>query len=385
MLSFGPPDLTAGVVLPFLTIIGLQWFFQMNSDGTGYLAQRSMACRTDRDARTAGVIFAWAQILVRSLIWLVIGVGLLVLYPFVAADTAAADFVAGREILFVTGVNDLLPPGIRGLMLTGLLAALASTIDTHLNWGASYWSNDIYSRLVCEQWQKREAGERELVVVARLSNVLILAIALVIMANLGSIQEAWVTSLLLGAGMGSVLVLRWLWERINLWSEIAAIAVSLVTAYLLLFVFELGDAPAEDALRLAVMAAVSTAAAVGVTFFTPKTDDATLVAFYDRVRPQGAWSRTADLAGDAPGRPWAALRVRLGLTALSALSLFLLLVGCGRLLIPPPGSSGWVTGLFILGGLALIPLWWRGAFHDEHLTPLPKAEAIEREAGIGLP
>ena len=56
MLSFGPetaPDL----LLPFLTIIGLQWFFQMNSDGTGYLAQRSMACRSDRDARIAGVVF----------------------------------------------------------------------------------------------------------------------------------------------------------------------------------------------------------------------------------------------------------------------------------------------------------------------------------------
>jgi SSS family solute:Na+ symporter len=66
MLSFGPetgPDL----LLPFLTIIGLQWFFQMNSDGTGYLAQRSMACRSDRDARMAGVIFTWMQIFVRSL------------------------------------------------------------------------------------------------------------------------------------------------------------------------------------------------------------------------------------------------------------------------------------------------------------------------------
>ena len=78
MLSFGPetaPDL----LLPFLTIIGLQWFFQMNSDGTGYLAQRSMACRTDRDARIAGVLFTWVQIFVRSLFWLAVAVSLLVL------------------------------------------------------------------------------------------------------------------------------------------------------------------------------------------------------------------------------------------------------------------------------------------------------------------
>ena len=35
------------------------------------------------------------------------------------------------------------------------------------------------------------------------------------------------TSLLFGAGMGSVLVMRWLWERINLHSELAAMAISL--------------------------------------------------------------------------------------------------------------------------------------------------------------
>ncbi len=113
-------------------LIGLQWFFQMNSDGTGYLAQRTMACKTDRDARIAGFIFTWAQILFRSLFWLPIGIALLVIYPFNPADAVGEAFVSSREILFATGIRDLLPVGIRGLMLTGLLAALASTIDTHL-------------------------------------------------------------------------------------------------------------------------------------------------------------------------------------------------------------------------------------------------------------
>jgi solute:Na+ symporter, SSS family len=231
MLSFGPPEPAGEVLLPFLVIIGLQWFFQMNSDGTGYLAQRSMACRTDRDARSAGVVFAWAQILFRSLLWLAIAVGLLVLYPFAPAERAPG-FAASREILFVTGIRR--PAAARDPRAdadVGLLAALASTIDTHLNWGASYWSNDVYDRLVCRHWLRPRAAGRELVVVARLSNLLILAIALVIMANLGSIQTAWFISLLFGAGMGSVLVLRWLWERINLYSELAAMASSSSTCH----------------------------------------------------------------------------------------------------------------------------------------------------------
>ncbi|HSH44483.1 MAG TPA: sodium:solute symporter family protein, partial [Longimicrobiales bacterium] len=261
ILAFAPP--AGEALMPFLVIVGLQWLFQMNSDGTGYLAQRSMACRTTGDARTAGVVFAWLQIFLRSLFWLVIAVGLLILYPFTPADVAAEGFAASREVLFVVGIDELLPVGLRGLMLTGLLAALASTVDTHLNWGASYWSNDIYQRLIARHWLKREPGSRELVVVARLSNVLILVIALVVMANLGSIQNAWFVSLLFGAGMGAVLVLRWLWERINLWSEVAAMGVSLALAPVLLATTD------QEWIRLASMAGASTFAAIAVTFVTP--------------------------------------------------------------------------------------------------------------------
>ncbi|MEM1056461.1 MAG: sodium transporter [Bacteroidota bacterium] len=362
LLGFSAPDTTWGVLGPFLTIVGLQWFFQMNSDGTGYLAQRSMACKSDRDARLAGVVFAWAQIVARSLIWLVIAVGLLVVYPFGAAEAGAEGFVAGREILFVTGIADLLPAGARGIMLVGLLAALASTIDTHLNWGAGYWSNDLYGRFYAEHLRGREATPRELVTVARISNVVLLVLALLIMANLGSIQEGWTTSLLLGAGMGSVLVLRWLWERINLWSELAAIVVSLILAPVLLFGFDLSDAPDEDAIRLAIMAAVSTLAAVGVTFFTPKTDERTRVAFYERVRPFGWWRETARAAGDDPERGPRQLARRLGLTATTAASLFLVLVGAGRLLVPAPDASTLMSVVYLGLGLGLIPVWVRWGF-----------------------
>jgi SSS family solute:Na+ symporter len=351
MLSFAP---TGGeALLPFFVIIGLQWFFQMNSDGTGYLAQRSMACETDQGAKIAGFLFAWMQILIRSLIWLVIGVGLLVIYPFGADAMGGDHFAAHREILFVTGINDLLPPGARGLMLTGLLAALASTVDTHLNWGASYWSNDIYQRLICHHWLKRKPRDIELVLAARLSNVLILLIAITIMANLGSIQTAWYISLLFGAGMGSVLVLRWLWERINLFSEVAAIVTSLLVAPFLLVLTD------QEWIRLGSMAVLSTAAAVGVTFITQSTDDHTLVAFYRRVKPAGFWRRAAAMVGEDSRQPIRILFEELRMVALCSLSLFLLLVGFGKMLVSLPDASPFWAALYIVGGLALVPLWWR--------------------------
>jgi len=343
----------------FLVVVSLQWFFQMNSDGTGYLAQRSMACRSNQDARVAGVVFAWLQIVFRSALWLVIAVGLLVLYPFEAHQAGAADFAAQREILFVTGIDDLLPVGLRGLMLTGLLAALASTVDTHLNWGASYWANDIYRQLVARRWLDRAPGRRELVVVARLSNLLILAIALVIMANLGSIQQAWFISLLWGAGMGSVLVLRWLWERINLWSEVAAIGVSLVLAPVLLVTTD------AEWLRLAAMAAASTTAAVAAAYLAPATEPEKLMAFYRRVRPSGFWRRTAAAFEDGSDRPVARLAREGWATGTAAVSLFLALYGLGRLLVPAPDTGPLVPILCLVASAVIAPIWLKALVEPE--------------------
>ncbi len=36
-------------------------------------------------------------------------------------------------------------------------------------------------------------------------------------------------------GTGAVLVLRWLWGRVNLWSEVFAIVASLIVASILIF------------------------------------------------------------------------------------------------------------------------------------------------------
>ena len=382
MLSFAPPASASDALMPFLVIIGLQWFFQMNSDGTGYLAQRSMACPTDRDARMAGLVFTWLQILLRSLFWMAIAIGLLVLYPFTPAEMDGAGFTAGREALFVQGIEELLPPGVRGLMLVGLLAALASTVDTHLNWGASYWSNDVYAGVVAPHVLKRKPKDRELVLVARLSNVLILVIAMIIMANLGSIQTAWFISLLFGAGMGSVLVLRWLWERINLYSELTAMGVSLITAPLLLYY--LGTDPEGEWMRLGIMALVTTSAAILVTFITPATDDATLKRFYRRVRPFGFWKHAAALNNVGSNVSVKALGKRLYAVAATAISLFTLLVGIGRLLFPAPEGSTVISWVCIAIGLSLIPLWLRMALSKDFDVD-PEDEPVTLRTGERSP
>lgn len=257
--------------------------------------------------------------------------------------------MAGRELLFITGIRDLMPIGFKGLILTGLLGALSSTVDTHLNWGSSYWSNDIYQDMVCKHWLKRKPSSRELVWVARLSNLVILSIGIVIMFNLSSIQEAWKLSLLFGAGMGPVLVLRWLWERVNLFSEIAAMVTSLVAAPLILYFIE------TDWMHLPVMALATTILTVLVTLLTPATEEETLKAFYKRVHPSGFWAKTA-----GSNEPQSRFVGQLQGVIVACLSLFLTLVGSGRLLLTPGRDLSVVGSLGLLGGgLILIPVWWR--------------------------
>jgi solute:Na+ symporter, SSS family len=292
--SFVP---AADALAPFLTVLALQWVFQMNADGTGYLAQRTMACASDHDAQRAAVVFTLLQIVVRSLLWLLIALALLVVYPLPAGAALDEPAIAARESLYALGAAEMLPAGLLGLLVTSLLAALASTIDTHLNWGASYWANDLYRGVLLERWLKRPPRERELVRVARVSTVVLLAGALWLMTQLGSIQAAWQVSLLFGAGVGAVLVLRWLWERVNLLAEAASIVVSLLLAPLLLMTVE------DDWLRLLLMASTSALVVVLCALFGPPTDPQRLAAFYRRVQPPGWWRA-------APRRPASPPRCR---------------------------------------------------------------------------
>jgi Na+/proline symporter len=358
ILAFTPSGARdAGVAV--LALLALQWLAQMNSDGTGYLAQRTMACRSDRDARRAAVWFAVTQILVRSLLWIPLGLALLLMFP-PEAGLAAEHARSERELTYVRGMAEL-PPGLKGLLVTAMLAALASTVDTHLNWGSSYWTNDIYRRFVCEGWLRRTPSPRSLVWVARAANLLVLSIALVIMTRLGSIATAWKTSLLLGAGMGGMLLLRWLWWRITAWGELAAVLASAALAPVLLGWWTGGGAD-DEAQRLLVMFVASTATGVLVSLATRPAALDGLVAFYRAAHPPGAWGVVARAAGADPSRGGRRLALGLLTVAVASLSLFSILTAAGSLIAdsPPPTwfpwRGPWLAAVALLG-LGLVPLW----------------------------
>lgn len=349
------PDAAGGASVGLIAVVAIQWLAQSNADGSGYLAQRTMACRSERDAERAGLVFTVLQVLVRSLFWLPVVVGLLVVFPPAGNAPLDAAYVAQREATYIRGMVELLPIGVRGLMVTAMLAAFASTLDTHLNWGASYLTHDLWARFAAPRLLRRPPSPRSLVWTARLGNILLVGLAVALVPVMETIQTAWQTTLLFGAGSGAVLLVRWLWWRMSAVGELAALATSLLAAPLLLFTV------ADESARLLAMAGLGTAAGLAGALLGPSVPRADLERFYQRVRPPGFWGAVA-------GDDATAARRRLGHGLLAAFglafSLFALLVGLGSWILesPPPAwlpwSGAWVAANLVVGA-GTLPIWAR--------------------------
>ncbi len=272
----------------FVAYVAVKSWSSGNTEGNGYTAQRILATRSERDARLASLWYAIAHFAIRPWPWIIVGLVAAVRYPG----------LADPEEGYVRILLEVLPTGVLGLMLAALLAAFMSTIDTQLNWGASYLTHDVYVRFV-----EPEASESRRVFVARASIVVLAAIGATATLGMDSVADAWKLLATISAGTGLILLLRWLWWRINAWSEIAVMTSSLVFANAV-------DAWTELAFpfSLVVVVALSVPVALVATFATAPEPQAVLVRFFERVRPPGAWRPVAKAAGlphIALGwRPW---------------------------------------------------------------------------------
>jgi len=298
-----------------------------NSEGSGYVAQRLLATRDERHARLAALWYVVANFVLRPWPWILVGLVALVDYPG----------LVDPEEGYVRVMLEHLPLGLRGLMVATLLAAFMSTIDTHLNWGASYLTSDIYRRFV-----RPDADERRLVRVARLSVVGLAALGALFTLGMSSISAAWKFLASISAGLGLISLLRWLWWRINAWSEIVVMITSLIAANLLLF---FSDVPFP--LSLALVVVISVPASLIATALTAPEPPEVLAAFYARLRPPGWWG---GVAGADAGETQEPSSARLVLEVLAATGgVYGLLAGLGWCLLGSP----WL-GVAALGVGALL-------------------------------
>lgn len=279
------PDFGAGemAILTFGVYLGVQWWAANGVDGGGYIAQRMFAAKDERNTLLATLWFNIAHYTLRPWPWILVALVSMVVYPNLS------DPEAGYPKLML----EYLPTGLLGLMLTAFLAAFMSTIDTHLNWGASYLVNDFYKRFF-----KPEAEDRHYVVASRISVVLIMLVAGVTSLFMDSIAGAWKFLIALNAGIGLVQILRWYWWRINAWSEIAAMVTSAVVSTI---VFTLPQTKDNFAYQMLIIVPISTLTWFVTTLVTAPVSEDRLIAFYQRVRPNGGWwGRIPSLANIQP-------------------------------------------------------------------------------------
>ncbi|MEX2379354.1 MAG: sodium:solute symporter family protein, partial [Vicingaceae bacterium] len=279
MEQVGTYSVTIGAFLTFsLVQWWASWYPGAEPGGGGYIAQRMMSAKDEKNAVLASLFFQIAHYCLRPWPWIIVGLCALVLYP----DLSVEDSAQG----FVLAMKDHLPSGLKGLLLVAFLSAYMSTISTQLNWGASYLTNDLYKRFI----RKKKKGETEAeeqkdyVQKARIFTFLIVVLALFATTQMSSIDSAATFLIECGAGLGLVLILRWYWWRINAWSEITASIAPFIAYTLANYVF---DMTYPNNFLFTVL--FSTVSWLLLTFLTKPTEKETLEHFYRKVRPEGWW------------------------------------------------------------------------------------------------
>ncbi|MBK9333603.1 MAG: Na+:solute symporter [Ignavibacteria bacterium] len=266
----------------FLAFIGLQWWASWypgaEPGGGGYVAQRMMSAKDEKNSLFATLFFQVAHYCIRPWPWIIVGLCSLILYP----DLSQAD----KGLGFVKAMNDFLPPGLKGLLLAAFFAAYMSTIATHLNWGTSYFINDFYRRFVSEN-----KSEKHYVVIARVMTIVFMFLSVIVTTQMTSISGVWSFLIECGAGLGLVLIMRWFWWRVNAIAEI----VATVTPFIVYGILFFGDFGVKFPETLFIIVPITTLAWIVTVFITKPTDPGKLGTFYERVHPGGiGWKKISD-------------------------------------------------------------------------------------------
>jgi Na+/proline symporter len=301
-LNFLPDFNDWNLIIPLLIMpLAIQWWATWypgaEPGGGGYIAQRMLSAKDEKNAIGATLFFNIAHYAMRPWPWIIVALSSLIIFPQISDLGVAFPNIPADKLgddLAYSAMLTFLPTGLIGIVLASLIAAVMSTLSTHLNWGSSYVVNDFYLRFL-----KPTATDKELVMVGRISTVLLMVFAAVLALALSNALEAFNILLQIGAGTGLIFILRWFWWRINAYTEIFAMLISFIVAIF----FEVINPkvgwiliPENQAyLKLLYGVGITTVGWVLVTLFTKPENDEILLSFYRKVRPASfGWKKLLD-------------------------------------------------------------------------------------------
>ena len=279
------------LIIPIAVQWWAVWYPGAEPGGGGYIAQRMLSAKDERNAINATLFFNIAHYAIRPWPWILIALASLIIYPTLSDISFAFpnvdSSIIGHDIAYPAMLSKL-PSGLLGVVLASLLAAFMSTISSHLNWGASYISIDFYKRFIYS-----EASEKKVVLVGRISTIFLMILAGFVALELNDALDAFQILLQIGAGTGSIFLLRWFWWRVNAYSEITGMSVSFLVAIYFHSIHErIFGFTFESHYELVLSVFITTLSWILVTLLTKPTENSTLLEFYKKIKPYGiGWNK----------------------------------------------------------------------------------------------
>ena len=242
-------------------------------------AQRIQSAKTVRDA-SYGLWVGGAITLVRNAFWAASILAFFVMLPDLkeAADYELGWFRLGFE---------LLPAGLIGVFFGAILAIHLSTISSHLNLGALYFTRDLYQRYL-----NPEAGERKLVWVGRASTLVLLLGSFFYGLMMEEITRWLIFALwLMMAGIWLPNILQVVWWRFNAWGYLSSWIANLGVSWLVVWVLPAFGffPPLPDHFQFWLLMLLGAMVFVPATLLTRPEKMSHLVEYYVMTRPLGWW------------------------------------------------------------------------------------------------
>ncbi|MBN1895801.1 sodium:solute symporter [bacterium] len=184
------------------------------------IVQRTLAAKDEKEARR-GTIFAAFLKLTPFFIFILPGV---IAYGLVKTGKLELQVA---DMAFPTMVKALLPIGIRGLVVGGMLAALMSSLAAVFNSCSTLFTMDIYKKL------RPKTDERQLIHVGRIATTVVVALGIAwipLMKNFSTELYHYLQTIqgYLAPPIASVFLLGLFWPRINAKGALTALITGFV-------------------------------------------------------------------------------------------------------------------------------------------------------------
>ena len=276
-------DLIILFIIPLSVQWWSSWYPGAEPGGGGYIAQRMLASKNEKDAVFATLFFNIMHYAIRPWPWILIALCSLVIFPDLNSISdkfpALSENKLGHDVAY-SAMLTFLPSGLIGLVVASLISAYISTISTHLNWGALYLVNDILKPIV--------TSEKKLVRYARFITIFLFVISSLIALSLTNALQLFNFILMFGAGTGLIFIMRWFWFRINAWSEISAMffsgLISIVLNMQSVSSYLFGDFGIfQDYMRYPIVVFTTTIFWLTITYVTEPEDQKVINSFKKRI------------------------------------------------------------------------------------------------------